>query len=399
MPGLYTFFPQFEQADFVIGKDSFEDVEINETQISNLWYFKNKKKGLIKRFVLQRTTQTEKICKVTLIKKDDGKFTPRFDFEIWNTTKKAFELFSKKELDQNLIKAKVNLDSCHENFLLLINFIKGVSGIDFQSSGYAVIDKDKKDIFENISKEYAVKNFSDKFGKEVTERDISILQNRRAILDDFNKLLTDKHFFEQEKQKLSTKTGKSKGDEDVWQNFFENNPWIFGYGLNYIWCHQVDDQKLEQVVVGTDFAQPGKRIDALLKTAGRLKQFVIVEIKKADTPLMGLEYRPSSWEVAKDLRGGIAQVQKTTSKLREKYFIKHESKDAEGYLTDAIYNFTPKSYLVIGNLKQFLNDQEKLHEEKYASFEMFRNSITNPEIITFDELYERARFIVEHSEK
>ncbi|MFA6529040.1 MAG: hypothetical protein WCT46_05895, partial [Candidatus Gracilibacteria bacterium] len=191
MPGLYKIFPQFEQTDFIIGEDSFEDVEINETKSSNLWYFKNKKKGLIKRFVLKRTPQTEKICKVTLIKKEDGKFTPRFDFEIWNTTKKAFELFSKNELDQNLIKAKVNLDSCHENFLLLINFIKGVSRIDFQSSGYAVINKDKKDIFENISKEYAVKNFSDKFGKEVTERDISILQNRRAILDDFDKLLTD----------------------------------------------------------------------------------------------------------------------------------------------------------------------------------------------------------------
>ncbi|MFA6549963.1 MAG: Shedu immune nuclease family protein, partial [Candidatus Gracilibacteria bacterium] len=198
----------------------------------------------------------------------------------------------------------------------------------------------------------------------------------------------------------STKTGKNKGPEDVWQNFFENNPWIFGYGLNYIWCHKVNiDEKLEQVVVGTDFSEPGKRIDALLKTAGRLKQFVIVEIKRADTPLMGNEYRPNSWEAAKDLRGGIAQVQKTTSKLREKYFIKYESKDAEGYLADAIYNFTPKSYLVIGNLRQFLNEEEKLHEEKYASFEIFRNSINNPEIITFDELYERARFIVEHSEK
>ena len=34
------------------------------------------------------------------------------------------------------------------------------------------------------------------------------------------------------------------------------------------------------------------------------------------------------------------------------------------------------------------------NEEKYSSFELFRRNIQNPEIITFDELYERATYIV-----
>jgi len=38
---------------------------------------------------------------------------------------------------------------------------------------------------------------------------------------------------------------------------------------------------------------------------------------------------------------------------------------------------------------------DKLNPEKTSTFELYRNSIHDVEIITFDELYERARFIVE----
>lgn len=59
-----------------------------------------------------------------------------------------------------------------------------------------------------------------------------------------------------------------------------------------------------------------------------------------------------------------------------------------------IYNYLPKSYLIIGNLKEFMTSNW-VNQEKYSSFELFRKNIHNPEIITFDELYERAKFIVD----
>lgn len=52
----------------------------------------------------------------------------------------------------------------------------------------------------------------------------------------------------------------------------------------------------------------------------------------------------------------------------------------------------PKSYLIIGSLNELKN-----HPEKISSFELYRKSITSPEIITYDELFERARFIIEHT--
>ena len=57
----------------------------------------------------------------------------------------------------------------------------------------------------------------------------------------------------------------------------------------------------------------------------------------------------------------------------------------------------PESFLVIGSLNEFLTDTG-VNEDKLRSFELFRKNIISPEIITFDELYERARFIVEYNE-
>jgi hypothetical protein len=39
-----------------------------------------------------------------------------------------------------------------------------------------------------------------------------------------------------------------------------------------------------------------------------------------------------------------------------------------------------------------------VNKDKLRSFELLRKNTTNPEIITFDELYERARFIVHHNQ-
>jgi hypothetical protein len=58
------------------------------------------------------------------------------------------------------------------------------------------------------------------------------------------------------------------------------------------------------------------------------------------------------------------------------------------------YNYAPKSFLVVGNLDQFVGDHG-VNEEQHRSFELFRRNTATPEIITFDELYERARFIVQ----
>lgn len=62
---------------------------------------------------------------------------------------------------------------------------------------------------------------------------------------------------------------------------------------------------------------------------------------------------------------------------------------------ETLFNIDPRSILVVGTLNQF-QTEHGLNEQKFRSFELFRRNTWRPEIITFDELLERARFIVAH---
>ena len=48
--------------------------------------------------------------------------------------------------------------------------------------------------------------------------------------------------------------------------------------------------------------------------------------------------------------------------------------------------------LVIGNTSELDN------EDKMRSFELFRRNLQNPEIITYDELLARTKFVVKYDE-
>lgn len=393
-PGIYAIHKDFADTDFIIGEDSFGDVQIDKTAIDKFWYFRNAKKTLIKRFILERTQQIEKTCSVTFIEKENGKFSPRFDFRIWNITKKAVLNYTKQSADHNLIKAGVNLGSCYENFIALLKFIQDIKEVDFGASCYAVIDKQKKELFENITKEHAIESFAKKYGDNISEQDISLLQDRRSKLNHFSKLLKDEDYFEKERLKL----GEKKRKEDVWQNFFENNSWIFGYGLQLISCEGLDDRKLEQTVVGHDIIDgSGKRIDALLKTKGSISKILFCEIKTHSPNILIEPYdRPGVFVPAKELRGAVAQIQKTihkvTLKIQENF---HKPVNEDGDPTGEELLFVkPRGVIVIGKLDDF-KTENGINYEKLSSFEIYRQQISGIEIITFDELYERAKFIVE----
>ena len=73
--------------------------------------------------------------------------------------------------------------------------------------------------------------------------------------------------------------------------------------------------------------------------------------------------------------------------------------DSAGYPTgEEAFNYSPRAYLLIGSLRDFVGDQG-VSEEQYRSFELLRQNTLSPEIITYDELYERAKFIVRASER
>ena len=65
---------------------------------------------------------------------------------------------------------------------------------------------------------------------------------------------------------------------------------------------------------------------------------------------------------------------------------------------ETAFLYQPKSFVVIGSLSEFVTERG-INESRFGSFQLFRRNLINPEIITFDELFERAKHIVRNSEE
>lgn len=278
----------------------------------------------------------------------------------------------------------------------LLTFFENIAAVEFESQDKLNIN-DSKLRRQVLSKEQAVslvhdnqEIFSEVIRQEITKEDVIALGYRKRQVATFAKLLSDPAYFTQ----LKTAKGV-KGDEALWQVFFERNRWIFGYGLSYFFVTGFDNRKLEQVVEGHDLINRGKRADGLMKTRGIVSSLCFVEIKTHTTKLLdSTQYRPGSWAPSKELSGAVAQVQATVASAMRSLSEYIRPTDAQGYPTgEEVFNFKPRAFIVIGSLSEFITEHG-VNKDQLRSFELYRNCISSIDILTFDELFERCSFIV-----
>lgn len=171
--------------------------------------------------------------------------------------------------------------------------------------------------------------------------------------------------------------------ESDWQDFFEANTWIFGYGLRYQFLEILETQPHYG---GMSVRGRGdQRGDFLAATEAETRFTCLVEIKKPTTQLLqSNSYRNGAWGISNELSGAISQIQINCSQWEITGSRTDENREA----MQGIYTVSPKGIVVAGKLSQ-LNALEKRN-----SFERFRQELRNPEILTYDELLARAKFIV-----
>jgi hypothetical protein len=281
---------------------------------------------------------------------------------------------------------------------VLLNFIASIKAVPLKgSTKIHLTDEMLRDIVLNHGQARRIFARHEELFREIAQsedltRDLVAVGYRRKQLEHFESLLTDPKFLAAERTRLHTTP------EGVWQQFFEENTWIFGYSLSYHFLSRLADQKLEQVVRGRDLIGAGKRTDALMKTRGIISSLCFIEIKRHDTPLLSAQpYRAGAWAPSAELSGGVSQVQATVQDAVENIGRRLMPSDEIGDPTgEVLFNVEPRSCLV-GNLGQF-GTQNGINEPKFRSFELYRRNTFRPEIITFDELLQRARFIVDHGE-
>jgi len=176
--------------------------------------------------------------------------------------------------------------------------------------------------------------------------------------------------------------------ERDWQKFFEWNTWIFGFGLSYQFLNQLEAQPNYG---GTTYSGiGGERGDFLLSTEADARFTVLVDIKKPDTQLLNARpYRPNSgyYAVSGEVNGGVAQVQANCETwLREGSLQMDNAIELSQART---HTHEPKGILIVGHTNQLVDN------DRIGSFERFRRSTRNPELVTFDELLARAKYLVD----
>ncbi len=368
---------QSSDDNFNIGEETFNDLEIHPTPINNFYYFFNKSKNkLIKQFVLEKKAKVDYICKVILIKKGD-KFTPRLSFSVRNRAGKIVEdSIVLTEIDTHLVKANINLNECHENFWHLISFLESLRQIEIPRESFSLVSQAESDIVKairgrgvesvlSIIKQLALIN-----GVSLSEKDINQILKRKEKLTLFGSSIIEQ-----------------SSDEKWWQIFFENNKWIFGYGLNYQILRQEQDQPHYG---GTRVNGRGGQIgDYLTSTVGDLSFTVLVEIKTPDTSLLqgAKEIRSGVWSLSKELTDALSQIQANIDIWDKQGSRQPENVDE--FEKKNIFTVQPKGIIVIGQLSQLDS------RSKRETFQRFRKSIHGIDILTFDELLNRAKFIVD----
>lgn len=220
----------------------------------------------------------------------------------------------------------------------------------------------------------------------ITTKDIVNTSFRKKELGIFKMLIDESDYW---KTYASENSITDKKEEKVWQFFFEKNEWIFGYGLDYRF--QTILQRESHV---SDAELDGSNTVIADYLLGDKKFTTFVEIKKPSTPLFGkAKERSNSWRLSNDVVHSVSQIleQKASGLIKL---------DKQQY--DSIGNpvmqkaYDSKVILIMGHWKQLKESSNELESEiKKKTFELFRNDSRNIETLTYDELYDRARFIVE----
>lgn len=249
-----------------------------------------------------------------------------------------------------------------------------VEDISTKSGPKAIIDASDRGIIDRFRAlpEAQRNKFLYALQPSLTEEEINILLGRKQGLEEYE-------------------THMRLGDwtESQWQEFFDREQWVFGYGLDYRVMRQFG-REMTVGLSGTD-NQNKPVIDFLMTFTDYT---VLVEIKKPDTPIFKASRggRAGTWEFSSEFVSAISQI--LEQKAEWLSFAQQGDHYNKSGAELAARTRNAKSILVFGSRAEF----SRLGAPREANvmrdtFELFRREHRSIDIITFDELLERARFI------
>jgi hypothetical protein len=187
--------------EFDVETGRFVDLEIRSSADGRLYYFYDTgSRRLIKAFILQSRPRVETLCDIVLIKKGNV-FTPRLT--IWKRDKGRIKVKGAPEASSENaeatgrfvnIKARVDVGECHDNFWKLIDFLRTCKDIELPDHSFRIAGGEEAELIASLQghdKPAVLAAVRTYLGGQITEQDVQMLLNRRAVLENFRRLMDD----------------------------------------------------------------------------------------------------------------------------------------------------------------------------------------------------------------
>ena len=334
--------------------------------------------GEIEGALCLRLTGTKRKTQVTAIVTQDEKAIRRITLQTFKS--RAGDWIEAIDKDEFTFRA--------EEFERLLRFLRQIEFIDFSNESNfqiedistragpkAIIDASDRSIVDRVKamSDTQRSTLLNSLQPSLTNEEINLLLGRKKGLDEFECHIIDNAW-----------------DEKAWQDFFDRNQWVFGYGLDYR-VMKTFDREMTIGAGGTD--NQNKPVIDFLMT---FKDYtVLVEIKTPTTDIFKARRggRAGTWDFSPNFVSAISQiVEQKAEWLSFAQTGDHFNKLGNEKLAARTRN--AKSILVIGSTEEFSRSGNARDASIMSdTFELFRREHQSIDILTFDELLERARFI------
>ncbi|MBA2334328.1 MAG: DUF4263 domain-containing protein [Blastocatellia bacterium] len=166
--------------------------------------------------------------------------------------------------------------------------------------------------------------------------------------------------------------------EEKWHEFFRENSWIFSQLFAFPMVLFED----KAYVGGKTISDAGGKVADFIYKNDFSENVAIIEIKTHKKLLMdSRSYRGKDvFAISKELSGSINQVLDQRDNLQKEF----HSLSSGG---SRFKSFNSKCFVLIGSISA-------LSSEQLRSFELFRNSNKDVEIVTFDELLQKIKAMI-----
>ena len=174
---------------------------------------------------------------------------------------------------------------------------------------------------------------------------------------------------------------QKNNNEEFWQKVFTKNSFVF----SQLFSFPIVLLEEKAYVGGKSISNKHGGIIDYLCVNNLTKNVALIEIKNPLTKLLGSEYRTNVYSISSELSGSVVQIENYKNSLLKK----HTNTTLSSTDELSFEAFNPKCIVIIGNL-----GDEITNKAQKKSFELFRTGLKDVQIITYDELFERIKSLV-----